>query len=251
MLYCEWTANDIELLRPLNGAGIIELVVASFLNFIRYKKFEDPTHMDAINAFLARDALMHPDHPFRKPGDAGLELSMGEWHMPCFRVDDPRTMTSNPVTLYNGESRLCFSSAQVEYARYYVKAVGLVDIMLPLPSSHYLITKSLINSVSPAFYNDARVLKKDLAKISKNNKKLKNTNDPRLASLRLVFDHVRASWHGLNATWVAIDFEAWEMYHKDLTEFGYAMLRFDKGKLVDKEEGHWTVLERQHLRNVS
>lgn len=33
--------------------------------------------MDAINAFLARDALVHPDHPFRKAGDTGAELWMG------------------------------------------------------------------------------------------------------------------------------------------------------------------------------
>jgi len=34
--------------------------------------------MDAVNAFLARDALVHPDHPFRKPDDSGVELWMGE-----------------------------------------------------------------------------------------------------------------------------------------------------------------------------
>jgi hypothetical protein len=155
------------------------------------------------------------------------------------------------VTLFNGESRLCFSSAQVEYARYYVKAVGLVDILLPLPSSHYLITKSTINSVSPIYYDKASTIKKDLSKISKNNKKLKNTSDPRLASLRLVFDHIRAAWLDQNATWVGLDFEAWEMYHQDLTEFGYAMIRFHKGQQVESEEGHWIVLERKHLRNVS
>lgn len=34
--------------------------------------------MDAINAFLGRGALVHPDHPFRKPDDSGAELWMGE-----------------------------------------------------------------------------------------------------------------------------------------------------------------------------
>lgn len=129
--------------------------------------------------------------------------------------------------------------------------MGLVDILLPLPSSHYLITKSMINAVSPIYYDKANAIKKDLNKISKNNKKLKNTDDPRLASLRLVFDHIRAAWLDQNATWVALDFEAWEMYHHDLTEFGYAMVRFHKGKQVESEEEHWIVLDRQHLRNVS
>lgn len=105
--------------------------------------------------------------------------------------------------------------------------------------------------MSPIYYDNANSIKKDLQKISKNNKKLKNTDDPRLASLRLVFDHIRASWLDQNATWVALDFEAWEMYHQDLTEFGYAMVRFHNGKQVESEEGHWIVLERQHLRNVS
>lgn len=208
--------------------------------------------MDAINAFMARDALVDPDHPFRKPGDTGAELWMGELmlHSTCPASALTSMPDAYPVTLYNGESRLCFSSAQVEYARYYVKAVGLVDITLPLPSSHYLITKSMINAVSPVYYDKANTIKKDLNKISKNNKKLKNTSDPKLASLRLVFDHIRAAWMSQRSTWLAIDFEAWEMYHHDLTEFGFAMTRFDKGKQVENEDGHWIVWEREHIRNV-
>lgn len=108
----------------------------------------------------------------------------------------------------------------------------------------------MINAVSPVYYDNPAKIKKDLAKISKNNKKLKNTSDPKLASLRLLFDHVRAAWMGQKSTWLAIDFEAWEMYHQDLTEFGFAYTRFDKGKQVEGEEGHWIVWEREHLRNV-
>lgn len=108
----------------------------------------------------------------------------------------------------------------------------------------------MINSVSPVYYDKANSIKKDLQKISKNNKKLKNTSDPKLASLRLLFDHVRAAWMDQKATWVAIDFEAWEMYHQDLTEFGFAMIHFDKGKQAESQEGHWIVWEREHLRNV-
>ncbi|KAF8305387.1 hypothetical protein DL93DRAFT_2144637 [Clavulina sp. PMI_390] len=201
----------------------------SDIAFEWYHSFEDPSDMDAINAFLARDALVHPQHPFRKPGDRGAQLWM--------------------VTLYNGESRLCFSSAQVEYARYYVKAVGLVNHTLPLPSSHYLLTKSMINAVSPIYYTAANAIKKDLAKISKNNKKLKSTNDPRLHSMRLVFEHIRAIWAQQKATWIAIDFEAWELRHEDLTEFGYAMMRYEGEKQVH-EEGHWIVKEREFTRNT-
>ena len=154
------------------------------------------------------------------------------------------------VTIYNGESRLCFSSKQVEYARYYLKAVGLVDILLPLPNSHYLLTKSIITSVSPIYFSEPNEIKKHLTRISKNNKKIKNTADPLLGFMRNNFDLVHSAWASKKGTWISMDFEAWELFHKDLTEFGYAFCDYTSPEGQQLEEGHWIVAERKHLRNV-
>lgn len=104
--------------------------------------------------------------------------------------------------------------------------------------------------------------------ISKNNKKLKGA-DPLLGSLRSNFELVRASWHVSDpinpdqfsdikaqstraskvGVWCAIDFEAWEMKHDDILEFGYSIYRWEEGNLVGPEDGHWTVKERRAYRN--
>ena len=57
-----------------------------------------------------------------------------------------------------------FSSAQVEYIRYWLHAMGLTKNLLPLPSSDYLLTEteSLRNCTS-VFFNDPRELKKAVA----------------------------------------------------------------------------------------
>lgn len=60
----------------------------------------------------------------------------------------------------NGEARLLFSSAQVEYIRYYLHAMGQVNDLLPLPASEYLIRKSDLKSCAPAYYSDSPSLKK-------------------------------------------------------------------------------------------
>lgn len=68
--------------------------------------------------------------------------------------------------------------------------------------------------------------------------------------MRNTFDLVRAAYMTNTGTWIAIDFEAWEMFHKDLTEFGYAIIGHSKTTDRLIEEGHWIVQERRHLRNV-
>jgi hypothetical protein len=54
--------------------------------------------------------------------------------------------------LDNGEARLLFSSAQVEYIRYWLHAMGLTKELIPLPYSDCLLTSSRLQNISPVIY---------------------------------------------------------------------------------------------------
>ena len=56
--------------------------------------------------------------------------------------------------------RLLFSSAQVEYIRYWLHAMQLTKEPIPLPSSEYLIRSADLKNCSPNVYRDATVLKR-------------------------------------------------------------------------------------------
>lgn len=52
------------------------------------------------------------------------------------------------------------SSAQIEYLRYWLHAVGLTKEIIPIPSSEYLLKNSDMENCSPAIYDTADKLKK-------------------------------------------------------------------------------------------
>ncbi|KAH9951611.1 hypothetical protein B0H21DRAFT_183121 [Amylocystis lapponica] len=209
-------------------------------------KLED---ISPLKAMLAYDALVHPDHPLHKPQVDGIEMYLG--------------------TFANGEMRLLFSSAQVEYIRYWLHAVGLTDTLIPIPSSEYLIQAADLTGCSPSVYNDAGTLKKAvkvrprrprrprarircssraLQSVDKNNKRLKGTGSL-LTARRLAFEKVRTLWAAQAGTWLAVDFEAWDRDHTLLTEFGWSLVRWDAGAPVE-EAGHLVVRERRGYRST-
>ena len=61
-----------------------------------------------------------------------------------------------------GQLRLLFSSAQIEYARYWLQAMGLTKKLLALPSSEYLLTDSILRHCSSVYYKTAEDVKKAL-----------------------------------------------------------------------------------------
>lgn len=85
---------------------------------------------------------MHPDHPLHRDGVQGAELYMG--------------------TLQNFETRLLFSSAQVEYIRYWLHAMQLTKHPIPLPYSDCLLTESSLRHVSPVHFSTREGLRKAL-----------------------------------------------------------------------------------------
>lgn len=141
----------------------------------------------------------------------------------------------------SGETRLLFSSAQVEYIRYWLHAMRLTSSLLPIPSSHVLLLKSDLRAISPAVYDSPGVLKKALNVISKNNKRLQGAIGGGLGDLRRQFEKVRAAWADKRGVWCALDFEGWEMDHKLITEFGWSAVRWENGVLGERVDGHFIV----------
>ncbi|KAI0650785.1 hypothetical protein C8Q79DRAFT_901946 [Trametes meyenii] len=206
------------------AAGVIGYYRFTDIFFEWHQVLPNQDDVSPLKALLAYSALVHPDHPLRKKGSNGIELFLG--------------------TFENGEMRLLFSSAQVEYMRYWLHTTGLIPSLLPLPSSEYLIQHSDLLSCSPDVYSDAAVLKKAIKNIDKNNKRLRGTGTL-LTSRRHAFERARTLWAAGRGTWCAVDFEAWDMDHTLLTEFGWSLVRWADGGRLAREDGHLIVKEHR------
>src|SRR5882672_5523947 len=63
-------------------------------------------------------------------------------------------------SLPSGQLRLMFSSAQIEYIRYWIHAMKLSTSLLPIPSSEYLLTHSVLRDCSEVYYKSPAELRK-------------------------------------------------------------------------------------------
>ncbi|PPQ99064.1 hypothetical protein CVT24_003624 [Panaeolus cyanescens] len=194
-----------------------------------HKALPNPEDGKRVKAILAHDSIVHPDHPLHVEGVNGVQLYLG--------------------TLHTGEARLLFSSAQVDYIRYWLHAMQLTKEMIPLPYSDCLLTKSNLRTVSPVVYPDGFSLRNALKVIDKNNKRLKGSARPYTTQCRFSFEDVRARWNDKRGVWLALDFEAWERDHTVLTEFGWSLVRWEDDREI-KETGHLIVDEHQKYTNT-
>ncbi|KIK92712.1 hypothetical protein PAXRUDRAFT_13075 [Paxillus rubicundulus Ve08.2h10] len=193
-----------------------------------HQALPDPDDRSPLKAALAQDAIVHPEHPLRREGVDGAELYMG--------------------TLQNFETRLLFSSAQVEYLRYWLHAMQLTKNLIPLPYSDCLLTESSLRHVSPVQFQTKEELRKALKQIEKNNRRLKGV-DPTLNTRRDIFERVRSFWSRKQGVWCALDFEAWDRDHTLLTEFGWSIVRWEDEQQIE-ERGHLTVKEHKYYTNT-
>ncbi|EGO01874.1 hypothetical protein SERLA73DRAFT_150940 [Serpula lacrymans var. lacrymans S7.3] len=187
-----------------------------------HQALPNPDDRGPLKAVLAHDALVHPDHPLRRKDVDG--------------------------TLQNYETRLLFSSAQVEYLRYWLHAMGLTKEPISIPYSDCLLTDSNLRHVSPVVYKTGGELKSALKKIEKNNKRLKGAN-PLLNTRRDLFERVRSYWASKRGVWCALDFEAWDRDHTLLTEFGWSLIRWQDDEEIE-EQGHLIVKEHRYYTNT-
>lgn len=149
--------------------------------------------------------------------------------------------------LEDGETRLFFSSKQVEYLSYWLHAMEITPELIPVPHSSYLVPESSLRKVSPVVFTQNYELKKALKDIDKSNKRLKGAA-PTLKSQRVYFEQVRTFWWDKVGTWLAIDFEGWELDHTLITEFGWSSVRWVDGEPVE-DRGHIIIDEHQHYYN--
>jgi hypothetical protein len=69
-------------------------------------------------------------------------------------------LTARAGTLDDGERRLLFSSAQIDYIRRWLFHQGLTDELIPLPHSENLLTRSSLRQIAPEIIREADDLKK-------------------------------------------------------------------------------------------
>lgn len=67
-------------------------------------------------------------------------------------------------------------------------------------------------------------------------------------SLRQTFERIRTFWADKVGVWLAIDFEAWEMEHTLLTEFGWSTITWEERKETMRS-GHLILEDNAMYRN--
>lgn len=67
-------------------------------------------------------------------------------------------------------------------------------------------------------------------------------------SLRQTFERLRTFWADKTGVWLAIDFEAWEMDHTVMTEFGWSAINWEDGREVN-QQGHLILRENVTYHN--
>ena len=134
---------------------IIILWNCSLFIYTRQEVLDNEVEVKALKSFIHAESLTSPQHPFYDPKAEGVEMYMGKDH----KLERATLSHLGAGTLPDGESRLLFSSKQVEYLRYWIKAMGLVDRLIPLPNSDYLLTREILSTVSPVYFKNAGELK--------------------------------------------------------------------------------------------
>ncbi|KAF8917973.1 hypothetical protein CPB85DRAFT_1374067 [Mucidula mucida] len=175
----------------------------------------NPEDGPKVKSVLAHDALVDSCHPLHP--------------------DKPRLTGILP----NGQSRLLFSSKQVDYLRYWLHAMQITKTRVPLPYSNCLLLSSELKAVSPVYFKTGGELRMAHKEIEKNNKRLKNSNSS-LTARRDTFERVRNLYSQKKASWIAIDFEEWEYDHTVITELGVSALHWEGSEQVF-EDAHYMI----------
>lgn len=153
-------------------------------------------------------------------------------------------------TLSNGEKILLFSSAQINYVRYWLYTVGLTKNIIPLPYSDCLLTDADLKQVTTICFKTGGQLKMEHKSLDKVNKKIKKgAISGGLSNKRDTFENIRTHWQAKQGTWLAIDIEAWDYMHDEMTEFGWSGVYWDDGKEVEAR-GHYRIKEYEHTRQT-
>ncbi|KAJ6515797.1 hypothetical protein C8R45DRAFT_1140785 [Mycena sanguinolenta] len=184
-----------------------------------------------LQKILNRDAILHPRHPL------------------AATVDGQRGIQAYIGTFNDGEARLLFSSAQVDYLRYWMHAMKLTEQLIPLPYSDCMFLKSSIATATPTVFQSLGALSATSKKLGRMNQHLKE--HPLLVGRRAAFERVRALWSAKQGLWCAVSFAAWEVDHTALTDVGWALVASAGGEVTEvREQGHLVVEANQKYKKT-
>ncbi|KAG8815093.1 hypothetical protein FRC17_000870 [Serendipita sp. 399] len=220
----------------LQRGSILHIEQKGFIKTSYRQKVLPEEVIKPLKSFLHSESMTSPEHPLYNPTLGGVELFIG--------------------VLPDHESRMLFSSKQVEYLRYWIHAMGLVDRLIPLPHSDYLLTMDVLGSVAPVVIKTAAEMRLQQKQIDKHNRRVRGNVDARLASLRQLFERVRAAYGTCRGTWISLDFEAWELAHEVITEFGFVEVKWlpmreDKDASGTTKDGNENGAESLHANGVN
>ncbi|KAJ7180188.1 hypothetical protein C8R43DRAFT_392132 [Mycena crocata] len=179
-------------------------------------------------AILGHDAILHPRHPLAAEGTKGIQGYVG--------------------TFSDGQAKLLFSSKQVEYLRYWMKAMMLTPDLIPLPYSDCMFVDSDVTTVSPTVLESLGELSATSKKLGRMNQYLKE--NPLLVRRRVIFEHVRTNlWNAQKGVWCAVNFAAWEVDHTAISDVGWSLIRWENGNEVT-QRAHLVVKENQTYKKT-
>ncbi|KAJ7047273.1 hypothetical protein C8F04DRAFT_923 [Mycena alexandri] len=175
-----------------------------------------------LQKILSHDAVLHPRHPFAAEGAQGIQAYIGTFH--------------------DGQSRLLFSSKQVEYLRYFMHAMKLTENLIPLPYSDCMFLEESVAVAAPTVYESLSALSVASKTLGRMNQVLKEK--PLLVGRRTTFERVRTLWNAKQGVWCALAIDAWELDWTAVSDVGWSLVRWEAGTEIS-ERGHLVVKDNQ------
>ncbi|KAJ6539438.1 hypothetical protein B0H19DRAFT_1269750 [Mycena capillaripes] len=180
-----------------------------------------------LQKILSYDAVLHPRHPFAADGAKGIQGHIGTFH--------------------DGQARLLFSSAQVDYLRYWMHAMKLIENLIPLPYSDCMFLESSVATVIPTVLENLSALGSTSKRLGRMNQAFKEK--PLLIPRRSTFERIRTLWNAKGGVWCALNFAAWEVDHTAISDLGWSLVHWESGTEV-LERGHIVVKENQTYKKT-
>ncbi|KAJ7764970.1 hypothetical protein DFH07DRAFT_810980 [Mycena maculata] len=198
---------------------------ASDILFHYHQSLKNTRDAVQLQKLFSHDAVLHPRHPLAADGVKGIQGYIGTW-------DD-------------GQARVLFSSAQVDYLRYWMHAMQLAQDLLPLPYSDCMFVD--VRVVSPTVFESLGALSATSKKLGRMNQYLKE--NPLLVGRRSRFERVRTLWSAKEGVWCALSFDAWEVDHTAISDVGWSLVRWESGTEIS-QRGHLVVKENQTYKKT-
>lgn len=122
------------------------------------------TGAPVLKAVFALEALVHSEHPLYDEEQGGIELYTGMllhdtgmlWHQKY----DHLTHDKWTGTRVWHEKLLLFSSAHVEYIRYWLHAMKLTEKPISIPSSNDMVFREEVMNFTPTVFSTKESLQK-------------------------------------------------------------------------------------------